>query len=111
MKGLSVICMRVVVICRCCFFYSINKPSQPQLALLPLFIPDFSRFLVVSRERERERRQLEEKIKERKERERENACNVMVYAAAVCVMYYVCMYVVSQKNGLKERYDAMLHYT
>lgn len=33
----------------------------------------------------------------------------MMYAAAVCVMYYVCMYVVSQKNGLKERYDAMLH--
>lgn len=69
-EGLSVICMRVVVICRCCFFYSINKPSQPQLAFLSLFIPELSRFLVVSRERER--RKLEEKIKkEIRERERE----------------------------------------
>lgn len=88
-EGLSVICMRVVVICRCCFFYSINKPSQPQLAFLSLFIPELSRFLVVSRERER--RKLEEKIK-KEIRERENACNVMMYAAAVCVMYYVCMW-------------------
>lgn len=41
---------------------------------------------------ERQRRKLEEKIK-KEIRERENACNVMMYAAAVCVMYYVCMYV------------------
>lgn len=89
-EGLSVICMRVVVICRC-FFYSINKPSQPQLAFLSLFIPELSRFLVVSRETEKKTRR-KDKERNKRERERENACNVMMYAAAVCVMYYVCMW-------------------